>query len=284
MASLMAGAVWAGQPATLKYGWERGRSYVYKVDIVAKHGEYTSSARGHTVYSVRAANLHGYTIRNHNFFSIQRHTTQGRLFPPFGIFKIGWRHFDGASVGRKLRPHFDAVIGRQGKWLASSGVDAPVRDLSSPATLVMEILPADSVDEWETETKVQVIHERREKKDGAGRLVKLVKTPLEATEKCVFSVTESRSKPNTRSNSLMIASLVELERVDLATVQVIAKAPGTSRSSLSRAKKSGRRGLSGVRDGAHTARHGSHRVMVRARHGCGLTGGRRVRGVPYRYT
>ena len=67
----------------------------------------------------------------------------------------------------------------------------PVRDLSSPATLVMEILPADSVDEWETETKVQVIHERREKKDGAGRLVKLVKTPLEATEKCVFSVTES---------------------------------------------------------------------------------------------
>ena len=44
--------------------------------------------------------------------------------------------------------------------------------------------------------------------------------------------------------------------------------------SLSRAKKSGRRGLSGVRDGAHTARHGSHRVMVRARHGCGPTGGR----------
>lgn len=194
LASLTAGAVWGGQPATLKYSWERGQSYVYKVDIVAKHGKYTSSARGHTVYGVRAANLHGYTIRNHDFFSIQRHTTQGRLFPPFGIFKIGWRHFDGASVGRKLRPHFDAVIDRQGKWLASSGVSVPVRDLSNPATLVMEILPGDSGDEWETETKVQVIHERREENEGAGRLVKLVKTPLAATEKTKFSVTGSSNR------------------------------------------------------------------------------------------
>lgn len=192
LASLAAASAWADQ--ALEYGWKRGQIYVYRLDIVARTTDYISSARGHAVYSVRAANEHGFTIRNHDLTSIQRHTGRGRMFPPFGIFKIGWRHFDGGSVGRKLRPHFDAVISRQGQWLISNGGPAPVSDLANPGSMIIETLPAEAVDTWAVESDVQVIHETREKIEGGGRLVKIKKTPLRGSQKITYTVTGTKGE------------------------------------------------------------------------------------------
>jgi len=172
-------------PPKLAYGWERGESHAYNVTIVLKEEGYSASARGQVIFTARAANPHGFTIRSHNFLSIQRHSYAGKLFPPFGIFRLGWRHFDGATGGRPLRAPVDVVINPQGKFIGSS---APVFDLASPVRLVLETLPEADVSQWQGRHEVNLVHEQRNKVSTGSRLVKLGKTPLIADESSIYTL------------------------------------------------------------------------------------------------
>jgi len=172
-------------PPKLAYGWKRGESHVYSVTIVLKEEGYSASARGQVVFTARAANPHGFTIRSHNFLSIQRHSYAGKLFPPFGIFRLGWRHFDGATGGRPLRAPVDVVIDPQGKLIGGS---APVFDLASPARLVLETLPGADVQQWQGRHEIKLVHEQRNKVSPGSRLVKLGKTPFIADESSAYTL------------------------------------------------------------------------------------------------
>ena len=172
-------------PPKLAYGWKRGESHVYSVTLIVQEERYAASARGHVVFTARAVNPHGFTIRSHNFLSIQRHSHTGKLFPPFGIFRLGWRHFDGATGGRPLREPVDVVMNPQGKLI---GGQAPAFDLASPARLVLEILPAEVASQWEGRHETSVIHEMRTKVSPGSRLVKLTKTPLGADETSTYTI------------------------------------------------------------------------------------------------
>lgn len=181
----------AAEPPPVPFGWRQDETYVYRVAIVAQEKDYVASARGHAVYLVRAANPHGFTLRCHNFLSVQRHTAAGRLFPPFGIFRVGWRHFDGGDVGLKLHAPTDVVVNRQGHWLAVSGTPHPIRDLADPATLVLESLPAAPTAAWAVTNTVQVTLESTLKEDEGSRLVKLEKTVVPGEERVSYTIESS---------------------------------------------------------------------------------------------
>ncbi|MDP7052042.1 MAG: HEAT repeat domain-containing protein [Verrucomicrobiota bacterium] len=172
-------------PQKLAYGWKRGESHVYSVTIVLKEEGYSASARGQVIFTARAANPHGFTIRSHNFLSIQRHSYAGKLFPPFGIFRLGWRHFDGATGGRPLRAPVDVVIDPQGKLIGGA---APGFDLASPVRLVLETLPGADVRKWQGRHEIKLVHEQRNKVSPGSRLVKLGKTPLIADETSAYTL------------------------------------------------------------------------------------------------
>jgi len=175
-------------PPTLTYGRKRGESHVYSVTLVLQEERYAASARGHVVFTARAVNPHGFTIRSHNFLSIQRHSHAGKLFPPFGVFRLGWRHFDGATGGRPLRESVDVVIDPQGKII---GGHAPAFDLASPARLVLETLPTEAASQWQSRNESSIVHEMRTKVSPGSRLVKLTKTPIGADESSSYTIGDS---------------------------------------------------------------------------------------------
>ena len=110
----------AGAPVPEQYGWRRDAMYVYRVNIETREADYTSSLRGEVVYLCRAANPHGFTLRCYNFATLQRHSKAGRRFPPFGVFRMGWRFFDGRKVGRQTRPPVDVIFRPNGKVILRS--------------------------------------------------------------------------------------------------------------------------------------------------------------------
>ncbi len=180
----LAMGAWDAEPSTLKYGWKRGEPHVYTIELKIQEPEYVASARGQMVFTARAANIHGFTIRSHNFLSIQRHSLTGRLFPPFGVFKLGWRHFDGNSGGRPLRAPTDVVINPRGGHIGSQ---VPIFDPVAPSRLVLETLPDELAATWQTRNNVLVVHERRTKPEPGSRLVKLTKTHLPAEETITYT-------------------------------------------------------------------------------------------------
>ena len=177
-------------PPKLAYGWKRGESHVYNVTIILKEEGYAASARGQVIFTARAANPHGFTIRSHNFLSIQRHSHSGKLFPPFGIFRLGWRHFDGATGGRPLREPVDVVIDLKGKIIGGS---LPAFDLASPGRLVLETLPGAVSSQWQSRNETQMVYEQRNKVSPGSRLVKLEKTTLTADETATYILGDASS-------------------------------------------------------------------------------------------
>ncbi len=177
-----------GEAPALSMGWRMDESYAYRVAVIAHEKEYVASLRGHVVYVVRAANPHGFTLRCHDQLSVQRHSHAGRLFPPFGIFRVGWRHFDGGDVGHKLRAPTDVVVDRQGRWLAVSGSPQAPRDLTDPAMLVLETMPGSLGATWAATNTVRVTLERTLKEEEHSRLVKLDRTPVLAEERVAYRV------------------------------------------------------------------------------------------------
>ena len=172
-------AAWAAAPAVpTQYAWQRNAMYVYRVNIESAEEGYQPSLRGDVVYLCRASNPHGFTLRCYNFAVLQRHSKSGRRFPPFGVFQMGWRFFDGKQVGRQTRPPVDVVFRPNGELLARAGVASRVFDLNDPSRLVLDRLGSETETKWTTVENVKIIHERRASQPGTGRLVRLDKTPL----------------------------------------------------------------------------------------------------------
>ncbi len=172
-------AAWAAAPAVpTQYAWQRNAMYVYRVNIESAEEGYQPSLRGDVVYLCRASNPHGFTLRCYNFAVLQRHSKSGRRFPPFGVFQMGWRFFDGKQVGRQTRPPVDVVFRTNGELLARAGVASRVFDLNDPSRLVLDRLGSETETKWTTVENVKIIHERRASQPGTGRLVRLDKTPL----------------------------------------------------------------------------------------------------------
>ena len=169
-------AAWAAVPS--QYAWQRNVMYVYRVNIESAEEGYHPSLRGDVVYLCRASNPHGFTLRCYNFAVLQRHSNSGRRFPPFGVFQMGWRFFDGKQVGRQTRPPEDVVFRPNGELLAHAGVASRVFNLNDPSRLVLDRLGTETETEWSTTETVKIVHERRVSLPGSGRLVRLDKTPL----------------------------------------------------------------------------------------------------------
>jgi hypothetical protein len=169
-------AAWAAAPT--EYAWQRNAMYVYRVNIESAEEGYQPSLRGDVVYLCRASNPHGFTLRCYNFAVLQRHSKSGRRFPPFGVFQMGWRFFDGKQVGRQTRPPVDVVFRPNGELLARAGVASRMFDLNDPSLLVLDRLGLKTETEWTATETVKIVHERRVSIPGSGRLVRLDKTPL----------------------------------------------------------------------------------------------------------
>ena len=172
-------AAWAAVPAVpSQYAWQRNVMYVYRVNIESAEEGYQPSLRGDVVYICRASNPHGFTLRCHNFAVLQRHSNNGRRFPPFGVFQMGWRFFDGKQVGRQTRPPEDIVFRPNGEVLARARLVPGVFDLNDPSRLVLDRLEPETKSEWTTSENIKIVHERRTLQSGKGRLVRLDKTTL----------------------------------------------------------------------------------------------------------
>jgi len=172
-------AAWAAAPVVpAQYGWQSNAMYVYRVNIESAEEGYQPSLRGDVVYLCRASNPHGFTLRCYNFAVLQRHSKSGRRFPPFGVFQMGWRFFDGKQVGRQTRPPVDVVFRPNGELLARAGVASRMFDLNDPSRLMVDRLGSETETEWTATETVKIVHERRVSLPGSGRLVRLDKTPL----------------------------------------------------------------------------------------------------------
>lgn len=152
-----------------QFSWERGESYVYRVRIEATESEYKSRLNGNVVYTCRAANVHGFTLRCHNFLVLNRFTDSGRRFPPFGVFRLGWKHFDGGDVGMPLRDPRDVMLKPTGALILQNGNIAI--DPTDPSLLVIEAMPPAGKEKWEVTEKVSVTLEEPEKLAPADRRV-----------------------------------------------------------------------------------------------------------------
>jgi HEAT repeat protein len=170
---------WSAEPIVpAQYGWRRDAMYVYRVNIETNEGEYTSSLRGDVVYLCRATNPHGFTLRCYNLATLQRHSKAGRRFPPFGVFQMGWRFFDGRKVGRQMRPPVDVIFRPNGEVISRSGAKVRAFELIEPSRLVLARLSPAEETEWSITEPVRLNYERRLTTSGKGRLVKLEKTLL----------------------------------------------------------------------------------------------------------
>lgn len=171
---------WSAEPIVpAQYGWRRDAMYVYRVNIETREADYISSLRGDVVYLCRAANPHGFTLRCYNLATLQRHSKADRRFPPFGVFQMGWRFFDGRNVGRQTRPPVDVIFRPNGEVISRAGANARAFDLIEPSRLVLERLAPAKETEWSVTEPVRLNYERRLTPAGKGRLVKLEKVPLD---------------------------------------------------------------------------------------------------------
>lgn len=181
-------AAWLGEgafavaaPVPGEHAWGRGGAYVYRVRVDSQEAKYLPSLRGEVVYLCRAANPHGFTLRCHNFLTLQRHSNEGRRFPPFGVFQLGWKFFDGGSVGRVPRPPVDVVFDTRGKRLVRAGAPARDFDLTDPSLLVVHRFAPKGTNEWTVTEQVRLVHEQRFVRSGEEGFVRIKKTPLTGT-------------------------------------------------------------------------------------------------------
>jgi hypothetical protein len=181
-AATVAAAGWAvAAPVPGGHAWAREGAYVYRVRVDSQEAKYLPSLRGEVVYLCRAANPHGFTLRCHNFLTLQRHSNEGRRFPPFGVFQLGWKFFDGGSVGRVPRAPVDVVFDTRGKRLVRAGAPARDFDLTDPSLLVVHRLAPKGTNEWTVTEQVRLVHEQRFVRAGEEGLVRIQKTPLIGT-------------------------------------------------------------------------------------------------------
>jgi hypothetical protein len=170
---------WSAEPIVpAQYGWRRDAMYVYRVNIETREADYISSLRGEVVYLCRAANPHGFTLRCYNLATLQRHSKAGRRFPPFGVFQMGWRFFDGRNVGHQTRSPVDVIFRPNGKVISRVGADARAFELIEPSRLLLDRLAPAKETEWSITEPVRLNYERRLTPAGKGRRVKLDTTPL----------------------------------------------------------------------------------------------------------
>ena len=175
-----------------EHAWERDGAYVYRVRVDSKEAKYLPSLRGEVVYLCRAANPHGFTLRCHNFLTLQRHSNEGRRFPPFGVFRLGWKFFDGGSVGRVARPPVDVVFDTRGKRLVRAGAPARDFDLTDPSLLVVHRFAPKNTNEWTVTEQVRLVHEQRFVRSGEEGFVRIKKTPLNGTLRIKYHHEEER--------------------------------------------------------------------------------------------
>ena len=175
------GAFAVAAPVPGEHAWARDGAYVYRVRVESQEAKYLPSLRGEVVYLCRAANPHGFTLRCHNFLTLQRHSNEGRRFPPFGVFQLGWKFFDGSSVGRVPRPPVDVVFDTRGKRLVRAGAPARDFDLTDPSLLVVHRFAPKGTNEWTVTEQVRLVHEQRFVRAGEEGFVRIKKTPLIGT-------------------------------------------------------------------------------------------------------
>jgi YHS domain-containing protein len=175
------GAFAVAAPVPGEHAWARDGAYVYRVRVESQEAKYLPSLRGEVVYFCRAANPHGFTLRCHNFLTLQRHSNEGRRFPPFGVFQLGWKFFDGSNVGRVPRPPVDVVFDTRGKRLVRAGAPARDFDLTDPSLLVVHRFAPKGTNEWTVTEQVRLVHEQRFVRAGEEGFVRIKKTPLIGT-------------------------------------------------------------------------------------------------------
>lgn len=179
MVAGLCASVSAAPPASpLTHTWKRNSMQVYRVTVSSEEKKYLPSLRGHLVFTCRAANPHGFTLRSHRFLSAQRHAHTGRRFPPFGLFRLGWVHFDGRHVEMAASMPRDFVFAPDGRLLGQS----PMFELAGAESLLLPRLPGDGKSQWRRQRTVTVLHEHPERLDDGTRRVKIHKTSLPATE------------------------------------------------------------------------------------------------------
>ena len=176
----------AAEPVPGEYAWARDGAYVYRVRVDSREVKYLPSLRGEVVYLCRAANPHGFTLRCHNFLTLQRHSNEGRRFPPFGVFQLGWKFFDGSSVGRVPRPPVNVVFDTHGKCLSRARAPARDFDLTDPSLLLVHRLAPAGTNEWTVTEKVRLVHEQRFVRPGEDGIVRIKKTPLIGTLRITY--------------------------------------------------------------------------------------------------
>ena len=186
MLLLVIGVAGATEPTVpAQYGWQREGLYVYRVNVETTEDRYHARYSGPVIYLCRAANPHGFTLRCYNRAQLHRFTLANRRFPPFGVFKMGWRWHDGRSTGQQGHAPVDIVFRPTGGVIERPGTSS-LLDLLDPTRLVLDQLSDVNRTLWQSQRTTSLIHERRVADPNAGRVVRLDKLLLTATIKESF--------------------------------------------------------------------------------------------------
>jgi len=172
----------AAAPVPAQYGWERDAMYAYRVKIQTTESgtkaRYISSITGHVVYHCRAANPHGFTLRAYNETALARHTTAGKRFPPFGVFRLGWKLFDGRQLVKAHHEPADVIFRSNGQVISRNSANLREFDFADLTRLVLvELAPANQVN-WAVTEPVVIHHQARTTAPGRVGLVKVDTAPL----------------------------------------------------------------------------------------------------------
>ncbi len=211
----------AAEPAVPQYAFKQGEGYVYQIRIESQEANYTGVLHGVVTYTARTVNPHGFTLRSTGGLQPSRKMKDGRLFPPFGVYRVGLQYFDNSPTppGLKFRPTRDVVFDTKGALIQQGDVvqDPGKFDVSD---FIIEPFALKGESKWESSNSIVLVHEELEPVTpggigGISRLVRIKRNNLAATEKVSYSLA-----PGTNASTVIIKKQLEVK-----TRQMVGESP-----------------------------------------------------------
>ena len=153
---LLAGHLAAGEPPALSYGFQKGRDYLYSVKIVADLPTEELTRDGVYTYKIVDAADNQFSVKVSGGLSEKIKAKPGmgmRFGPPFP-HRFGPPAFP--RFGQPMRPD-NTTIGRQGNLIIEGNLTPLPFLLGYAEMLVIEPLPKEAKEVWNTETGLGVV-------------------------------------------------------------------------------------------------------------------------------